>query len=209
VVGPGVFVPRPETEVVAGLAIDEAARIAAAGREPLVVDLATGSGAIALALATEVPAARVVAVELDPHAHAWAARNVSGLPDTVRRRVDLRLGDAVRADRGIASDLAGSVDVVVSNPPYIPPGSRPVDPEVAEHDPALALYGGGADGLEVPRGVVAAAAGLLVPRGLLVMEHADTQGPAARALAEGPGWRDVRTVEDLTGRPRVLVARRS
>jgi release factor glutamine methyltransferase len=199
-VGPGVFVPRPETEVVAGLAIDEARRLEA----PLVVDLCAGSGAVALAVAVEVPAARVVAVELDPMAHAWAARNVAAIAP----RVDLRLGDAVGADTGTAADLAGAVDVLVANPPYIPPGSRPVDPEVADHDPPLALYGGGDDGLAVPRGVVAAAAGLLRSGGLLVMEHADGQGPGTRALVAGPGWGDVRTADDLTGRPRALVARR-
>jgi release factor glutamine methyltransferase len=199
-VGPGVFVPRPETEVVAGIAVEEAGRIGA----PLVVDLCTGSGAVALAVAVEVPTARVVAVELDPMAHAWASRNVGALAP----RVDLRLGDAVGADTGVVADLAGAVDVLVANPPYIPAGARPVDPEVADHDPPLALYGGGDDGLAVPRGVVAAAAGLLRPGGLLVMEHADTQGPATRALVAGPGWRDVRTADDLTGRPRALVARR-
>jgi release factor glutamine methyltransferase len=199
-VGPGVFVPRPETEVVAGVAIEEARRLPA----PLVVDLCTGSGAVALAVAAEVPAARVVAAELDPMAHAWAARNVAAIAP----RVDLRLGDAVGADTGALADLAGAVDVVVANPPYIPPGSRPVDPEVADHDPPIALYGGGDDGLAVPRGVVVSAAGLLRSGGLLVMEHADGQGAAARALVGGPGWQDVRTVEDLTGRPRALVARR-
>jgi release factor glutamine methyltransferase len=151
-----------------------------------------------------VPTARVVAVELDPMASAWAARNVAAIAP----RVDLRLGNAVGADAGVLADLAGTVDVVAANPPYIPPGSRPVDPEVADHDPPIALYGGGDDGLAVPRGVVASAAGLLRPGGLLVMEHADGQGPAARALVGGPGWRDVRTVEDLAGRPRALVARR-
>jgi release factor glutamine methyltransferase len=203
-VGPGVFVPRPETEVVAGVAIEEALEQARREPTPLVVDLCTGSGAVALAVAVEVPVARVAAVELDPMAHAWAARNVAALAP----RVDLRLGDAVGADTGVLADLAGAVDVVVANPPYIPPGSRPVDPEVADHDPPVALYGGGGDGLAVPRGVVASAAGLLRPGGLLVMEHADGQGSAARALVGGPGWQDVRTVEDLSGRPRALVARR-
>jgi release factor glutamine methyltransferase len=203
-VGPGVFVPRPETEVVAGVAIDEAIEVTRRGPNPLVVDLCTGSGAVALAVAVEVPAARVAAVELDPMAHAWAARNVA----VIAPRVDLRIGDALRADAGVLADLAGTVDVVVANPPYIPPGSRPVDPEVAEHDPPVALYGGGDDGLAVPRGVVESAAGLLRPGGLLVMEHADGQGSAARALVGGPRWQDVRTVDDLTGRPRALVARR-
>jgi release factor glutamine methyltransferase len=199
-VGPGVFVPRPETEVVAGVAIEEAQRV----ERPLVVDLCTGSGAIAIALAVEVPAARVVAVEYDPLALAWARRNV----DALAPAVDLRAGDAVGADVGVAADLAGAVDVVVSNPPYIPDGARPVDPEVAEHDPPVALYGGGTDGLDVPRGVVAAAAGLLRPGGLLVMEHGDAQGPSAQRLVGGPAWHDVRTAEDLTGRPRALLARR-
>jgi release factor glutamine methyltransferase len=199
-VGPGVFVPRPETEVVAGVAVQEAARL----DQPLVVDLCAGSGAIAVAVAVEVPAARVVAVELDPLAHAWARRNV----DALGGRVELRLGDAVRADSGVLADLAGAVDVVVANPPYIPDGARPVDPEVADHDPRLALYGGGEDGLVVPRGVVASARGLLKAGGLLVMEHGDAQGPRARRLVEGPDWHDVRTAEDLTGRPRALLARR-
>ena len=203
-VGPGVFVPRPETEVVAGVAIDEAIELARREPGPLVVDLCTGSGAVALAVAVEVPAARVAAVEVDPMAHAWAARNVAAIAP----RVDLRLGNAVHAETGVLADLAGAVDVVVANPPYIPPGSRPVDPEVADHDPPVALYGGGDDGLAVPRGVVASAAGLLRPGGLLVMEHADGQGAAARALVGGSGWQDVRTVDDLTGRARALVARR-
>jgi release factor glutamine methyltransferase len=208
-VGPGVFVPRPETEVVAGLAIEAAAELAAelaAGQTggPLVVDLCTGSGAIALAMAIEVPSARVVAVELDPHAHAWARRNVDELAPG---RVELLLADAVSADSGVLAELAGLVDIVVANPPYIPSGARPIDPEVAEHDPPVALFGGGQDGLQVPRAVVRAAAGLLRPGGLLVMEHADTQGPATRALACAPRWQQARTVRDLTGRDRALTAR--
>jgi release factor glutamine methyltransferase len=203
-VGPGVFVPRPETEVVAGLAVEEAAALARAGRSPLVVDLCTGSGAIAIALAVEVPAARVVAVEVDPLAYAWARRNV----DAMAPGVDLRRADAVGSDTRALADLAGAVDVVVANPPYIPDGARPVDPEVADHDPRIALYGGGSDGLGVPRGVVAAAAGLLHPGGLLVLEHGEMQGPEVRRLVAGPGWRDGETAEDLTGRPRALLARR-
>jgi release factor glutamine methyltransferase len=121
-VGPGVFVPRPETELVAGAAIAEAQRT----RPPVVVDLCTGSGAIALAVADEVPGARVHAVEVSPQAYGWAARNCSG------SRVDLRHGDAADAFR----DLDGAVDVVVSNPPYIPLDGVPLDPEVREHDPA-------------------------------------------------------------------------
>lgn len=178
------------------------------------VDLCSGSGAIAFAVAAEVPAARVVALELDPAASAWARRNRDALDPAVAARVDLREGDVRRADRHLLADLAGEVDVVVSNPPYIPPDADPREPEVRDHDPALALYGGGDDGLAVPADVVAAAAGLLRPGGLLVMEHAESQAAAARALASrgapasGGGWADVRTVPDLTGRPRALVARR-
>ena len=198
-VGPGVFVPRPETETVAQLAVDEAARLAAAGRRPVVVDLCTGSGALALAVATEVPAARVHAVELDPMAHAWARRNVEELAP----RVDLRLGDAATA----FDDLDGLVDVVVSNPPYVPPGAVPVDPEVALHDPEVALYGGGDDGLLVPRRVVATAARLLRPGALTVVEHAEVQEGAARRMFAGPSWTDVRSYRDLTDRPRSTTAR--
>lgn len=205
-VGPGVFVPRPETEVVAGLAVAEASRRVAAAGSALVVDLCTGSGAIALAVAVEVPGSRVVAVELDPQACAWAEANLSdlGLAD----RVELRPGDARGADAGVLADLVGRVDIVVANPPYIPERARPLDPEVAGYDPPDALYGGGRDGLVVPAGVVRSGRGLLVPGGLLAMEHADSQGPAARALATAADWESVRTEPDLTGRPRVLVARR-
>ncbi|QKE84087.1 peptide chain release factor N(5)-glutamine methyltransferase [Arthrobacter sp. NEB 688] len=198
-VGSGVFVPRPETELTAGHAI-EAAR--AAGEAPVVVDLCTGSGAIALAVADEVPGARVHAVELGPPAHAWAAQNVErlGLP------VDLRLGDATTA----FEDLEAAVDVVVSNPPYIPDGAVPVDPEVRDHDPALALYGRSADGLAVPLAVARRAAALLREGGVLVMEHADEQGESLPTALRATGeWRDVVDHRDLAGRPRTTVAVRA
>ncbi|GAB4078408.1 peptide chain release factor N(5)-glutamine methyltransferase [Nostocoides australiense] len=206
-VGPGVFVPRPETEMVAGLAI-EAAR--AAGPAPVVVDLGTGSGAIALAVADEVPAARVYAVELSDLAVAWARRNVEALGSPV----ELRQGEAAAA----FPELEGGVDVVVSNPPYIPAGQVPVDPEVRDHDPELALYGGSADGLTIPLAVAARAARLLRPGGVFVMEHADTQGEALvrvlrRESDSTPSrchrWVDVVDHLDLTGRPRAVVARRA
>ncbi len=200
-VGPGVFVPRPETEVVAQPAVEEAARIVAGGRSAVVVDLCTGSGAIAVAVAHEVPHAEVHAVELDEHALAWARRNV----DALAPRVDLRAGDAATA----FTDLDGLVDVVVSNPPYVPPGAVPVDPEVRDHDPQVALYGLGPDGLQVPRAVVVAAARLLAPGGLLVVEHADVQQDALRQVLASSGlWDDVQGHADLTGRPRYVTARR-
>jgi release factor glutamine methyltransferase len=197
-VGPGVFVPRPETELVAGLAIDAARALGA----PVVVDLCTGSGAIALAVADEVPSATVYAVELGVDAHAWAARNVA---DT-GLGVELRQGDATTA----FPELEGTVDVVVSNPPYIPVGMVPLDPEVRDHDPELALYGGSEDGLRVPLAVAARAAELLRPGGLLVMEHADTQGEALPAALRRTGaWTDVADHEDLAGRPRATTAHRT
>lgn len=213
-VGPGVFVPRPETEQVAQVAVDEAVRVAAARDDAgaVVVDLCTGSGAIALAVATEVPGARVHAVELDRDAHAWAERNVTAVSDGAPAPVvHLVRGDARTALR----DLDGTADVVVSNPPYVPPDAVPTDPEVAGHDPAVALYGLGPDGLEVPRGVTAAAARLLRAGGLYVMEHAEVQAAAARAMVAAvrdedglPAFAGPETRTDLTGRPRMVVARR-
>jgi release factor glutamine methyltransferase len=203
-VEPGVFVPRPETEVVAQVAVDEAARLATEGRTPLVVDLCCGAGGIALSVDTEVPGARVVAVDASPEAVALTRHN-HGAAGSLTMRIEQ--GDVT--DPHLLADLDGTVDVVVSNPPYIPPDAVPVDPEVRDHDPDLALYGGGADGLAVPRAVLAAAARLLVPGGLLVMEHAEVQDAAAREAAEATGaFEAVESRPDLTGRPRMLVARR-
>lgn len=203
-VEPGVFVPRPETEVVAQVAVDEAARLASGGAEPVVVDLCCGAGGLALAVATEVPASRVSAVDASEAAVALTRRNAASVGAEVR----VLVGDV--RDATLLGDLAGTVDVVVSNPPYIPPDAEPVDPEVRDHDPDLALYGGGADGLDVPRAVVDAALRLLRPGGLLVMEHAEVQDAAARRVAEATeGFVDVESRPDLTGRPRMLVARRS
>ncbi len=195
-VGPGVFVPRPETEVVAQAAIDAALAVARSGRKPAVVDLGTGSGAIALAVATEVRSARVHAVEADPGAHEWAARNSAG------SGVDLRLGDMAQA----LADLDGGVDVVVSNPPYIPAGAHIRDPEVAAHDPALALWSG-EDGLDAVRIVEQVAARLLRPGGVVVVEHADLQGESAPGVFTATGrWTDVCDHRDLAGRDRFLTA---
>lgn len=190
-VGPGVFVPRPETEVLAGWAIEQAVLIDG----PRVVDLCTGSGAIALAVVHEVPGATVHAVELDEIAFGWAQRNLSGTG------VDLRLGDAADA----FTDLDGQVDVVVSNPPYIPLDAwESVAPEVRDHDPALALWSGD-DGLDAIRMIEATAWRLLKPGGVIGVEHADAQGDSAPAVF-GERWSDVRDHPDLAGRPRFVTA---
>jgi release factor glutamine methyltransferase len=197
-VGPGVFVPRPETEGTAGLAVDAARAVAEGGRAPVVVDLCTGSGAIALAVATEVPGAVVHAVELEPAAAAWARRNLAG------SGVHLEVGDAADA----LPELDGAADVVVSNPPYVPPGAVPREPEVREHDPSAALYGGGHDGLDVPRAVLASAARLLRAGGVVVVEHAEVQQEALLALLAAPTWEAATGHADLAGRPRTVTARR-
>ncbi len=203
-VEPGVFVPRPETETVAQVAVDEARRLRAAGRTPRVVELCCGAGGIAVAVATEVPGCEVHAVDLSPQAVALTRRNAE------RAGAVLSVSQGDVRDGGLLGPQAGSVDVVVANPPYIPPDAVPVDPEVRDHDPDLALYGGGADGLDVPRAVLAAAVRLLAPGGLLVMEHAEVQDEAAREAARATGGlTDIETRTDLTGRPRMLVARRS
>jgi len=210
VVGPGVFVPRPETELLAGWAI-EAARAVASGldtlagarystteSEPIVVDLCTGSGAIAKAIADEVPEARVHAVELDEGAYTWAARNLAGTG------VVLRHGDMATA----FPELDGRVDVVVCNPPYIPfEAWESVAPEARDHDPHLALYSED-DGLAAIRVLEQRAAALLRPGGVVGAEHADVQGESAPAVFAATGrWSEVRDHPDLAGRSRYLTAR--
>lgn len=206
-VGPGVFIPRPETEVLVGHVVAELTRLAAvdpAAPAPIVVDLCTGSGVIALAVADEVPCARVWAVEASSQAATYARANVtaSGRP------VTLVVGDAAEPLPELAG-LTGAADVVTCNPPYIPDGMVPIDPEVRDHDPELALYGRSADGLAVPLRMAARAAALLRPGGLLAMEHGDAQGESLPAALAAQGhWRDVRDESDLAGRPRVTLARR-
>ncbi|WP_043446095.1 peptide chain release factor N(5)-glutamine methyltransferase [Arthrobacter sp. L77] len=192
-VGPGVFVPRPETETVAQLVIDRALGLAV----PRIVDLGTGSGAIAAAVADEVPGAEVYAVELSDLALAWAG------PNLARFGVHLVQGDLATA----LPEHDGSFDVVVSNPPYIPAEAVPIEPEVAEHDPRMALYGGGADGMELPRAAAGSAARLLRPGGYFVMEHAEVQAPWVAAFLERTGvWTAVTTHQDLGGRDRATSA---
>lgn len=192
-VGPGVFIPRPETESVVQLVIDHLQGM----KHPKVVDLGTGSGAIAGSIAHEVPDAEVHAVEFSEFAHAWAARNLQPLGVTLVRG-DLR--DAL-------PEHNGTFDVVVSNPPYIPAEAVPKEPEVALHDPPEALYGGGADGMELPTAAAASAARLLVPGGYFVMEHAEVQATWISAMLKKTGrWSDVRTHLDLNGKERATSA---
>lgn len=196
-VGPGVFVPRPETELLAGWAIDSAREVLAQGREPVVVELCAGSGAISLSVVHEVPEARVHAVELDESAYGWAVRNLDGTG------VDLRRGDMA----GAFTDLDGEVDVVVVNPPYIPLDAwESVAPEARDHDPDLALWSGD-DGLDAMRVVEQVAWRLLRPGGVVGAEHADAQGESAPAVFT-PRWAEVRDHRDLADRPRYVTARR-
>lgn len=197
-VGPGVFVPRPETEIVAQFAID--ALGAAASPAPVAVDLGTGSGALALALATEVPHARVYGVEMSPDAFIWAKGNAEHVGATNAR--------IVRGDLETAlPELDGTVDVVVSNPPYVPDDAIPRDPEVRFHDPEAALYGG-VDGLDVVRQVSRAALRLAHPGGTVVIEHGEWQGAAVREILTADGWRAAATHPDLTMRDRATTALR-
>lgn len=233
--GPGVFIPRPETE----LMVDHVHRFAAGlrGQGLVVVDLCAGSGALALSVATEIADSRVLAVEVSDEALRWAERNrVEHRAQLSAARSSLELigADATRvADpAGALSGYRGGVDVVLSNPPYVPQDAVPREPEVRDHDPALALYGG-PDGLDVIRLLADQAAILLRPGGMLVLEHADVQGEGAGSLGvpgvlraqriatwettaierragepPGPGpaavcrWSEIVDHPDLAGRPR-------
>jgi release factor glutamine methyltransferase len=197
-VGPGVFVPRPETELLAQIGIDALhAAIAAGNSKPLAADLGTGSGAIALSLATEVPQAFVYAVELSDDAMPWTTRNF----ERYGANAQLRQGDLADA----FEDLNGQLAVVVSNPPYIPDDMVPIYPEVHLHDPALALYGG-ADGLDLIRKVSKTALRLLVSGGVLALEHADIQSHSVVQVLLADGWREVTAHQDLNQRDRVVSA---
>jgi release factor glutamine methyltransferase len=195
-----VLIPRPETEVVAGLAIDA---LAALGRPAVAVDLGTGSGAIALSLAAERwPDVEVWATDVSLDALAVARANLAALG---RRAAVVRLveGDWFAA---LPAELRGTVDLVVSNPPYVPDGDE-LSEEVAAWEPLGALLAG-PDGLDDVRHIVAEAPAWLRPDGTLVVEIGDQQGPAVAALAAAAGFRDVTIAPDLTGRDRALVARR-
>lgn len=198
-VGPGVFIPRPETEVMTGWAIDRLRELLARGVDaPRVVELCAGSGAISLAIRDEVPQAVITAVELSPEACAWARRNLAGAC------VELHEGDF--AD---PLGIEGEVDLVIANPPYIPfEAWESVPAQVRDYDPELALFSG-LDGLDVMRGLTTRAAELLRPDGLVCVEHAEANAKQTVALfARHGGWREVRDHRDLTDRPRFTTATR-
>ncbi|HEV3169334.1 MAG TPA: peptide chain release factor N(5)-glutamine methyltransferase [Actinocrinis sp.] len=200
-VGPGVFVPRPETEVMVGWAIDRLRELDIA--EPVIVDLCSGSGAVALAIAQEVPRARVHAVELSEDAVVWAERNIARLSEG--GRVTLHVDDA----RTALSELNGRVDLVVANPPYIPLEEwAAVATEARDYDPQMALFSG-PDGLDMIRSLERTAFRLLRPASWVAVEHSDQQGGAVqRIFLEERGWAEAADHRDLTGRPRFVTARK-
>lgn len=230
-VGPGVFIPRPETELV----VEAGVRELRASEHRIAVDLCSGSGAIALSVATEVPGSEVYAVELSDEAVEWTRRNAKDLSEAIAAQgssVQVLAHDAqtVADPGGPLARLAGRVDVLLSNPPYIPDAMVPREPEVRDHEPRQALFGG-ADGMDLIRGILRTAVLLLRPGGLLVIEHADVQGVDAGAtgvpgllrshrvgedLAEVVGmalgdrcWRSIDDRIDLNGRPRFTMARKA
>ncbi|HEY0815944.1 MAG TPA: peptide chain release factor N(5)-glutamine methyltransferase [Pseudonocardia sp.] len=197
-VGPGVFTPRLETELLLEWGLGALQGVAS----PLVVDLCTGSAALALALADGRGDAEVHAVEADPAALVWAQLNIANHGD----RVVLHAADVREPD--LLGELAGRVDLLVCNPPYVPDGT-PVPPEVEMWDPKVAVFGG-PDGLEIVRAVVGRAPALLRPGGAFAIEHDDTHADAVPALLRAtPGLVDVEEHRDLSGRPRYATARHS
>lgn len=191
-VGPGVFIPRPETEAVVDIAISKISQL----DSPRVLDIGTGSGAIAISIATETQSA-VTAVEASAQAHAFAKRNI----EKFAPQITLLLGDFRDLELGF-----GAYDLVISNPPYIPLTAIPLDPEVRDHDPDLALYGG-EDGLDMIREIIETSMYLLAPGGSLVLEHADGQSDAVCELLLG-SWQQVSAHQDATGRYRAVSATR-
>jgi len=193
-VGPGVFIPRPETESLLEWAVAQPL-----SRRPLIVDLCTGSGALAVALSKHWPDARIVAVDDSEDALGYARRNTAGTP------VELIQADVTQA--GLLAELDDQVDLVVANPPYIPDGAA-LEPEVAEHDPPHALFGG-PDGMAVIDRIVELAARLLRDGGRCGVEHDDTTSArTVEAFTRTGRFVDVTAREDLTGRPRFVTARR-
>ena len=204
---PGVFVVRPETEVLAGLAIDEAMSVVARRGEARVVDLCAGSGAIGLSVVSEVPGSQVWAVELSPNTAEWTRRNLSETAKkypSIASNYHLEIADATSF--ATLAQLDGTVDIVITNPPYVPQTDIPEQPEVRDWDPELALYGGSMDGTLIPERIIERACRLLKPGGVLVMEHDVTQGDRLVAFARATGFAAASTGQDWTGRDRYLFA---
>ena len=200
-VGPGVFIPRPETEMLVEWVLDAVSAV----RAPVVVDLCSGTGVIALAIAEARPEAVVYAVERSPAALAWARRNLDRHLDAGGTPIELRAGNVT--DRALLEDLDAAADLVTANPPYVPSGAQ-VEPEVSAHDPAEAVFAG-EDGLELIRTLIPVAAGLLKPGGVLAVEHDDSHGESVPALLRARGvLAEVKDHRDLNGRPRFATARR-
>ncbi len=206
-VGPGVFIPRPETELVVQEGIEWTTRHGMYRAK--VVDLCAGSGAIGLAFATEVPGSEVWAVEKSERTAQWTRRN---LDETTKRypaiagNYHLEIADATQMPT--LNQLDGTIDIVLTNPPYVPLADIPQQPEVRDYDPDLALYGGSADGTLIPERIIARAAKLLKNGGLLVMEHDITQGERLSAFALSYGFSNVMVHNDYTGRPRYMTAKK-
>lgn len=210
-VGPGVFVPRPETELLVDPVLAHLARTHPAGGAR-VLDLCTGTGALGLAVAAEAAGTSAVGVELQEEALAWTRRSAEAHREELARRgsrftpvrADATEPDAVAAV--VSQHLGGRVDAVVSNPPYVVDDGTTTAPEVVVHDPVAALWGGGDDGTRIPGLVIEAAARVLEPGGLLVLEHADTQGAALRVACARSGFAEAVTHADYTGRDRFTAA---
>lgn len=205
-VGPGVFIPRPETELLVEWVLGRLPPAAVpGGASPVVIDLCAGSGTIALELAHARPDAEVHAVELDPDAASWLRRNAGARRAAGDRGISVHVADAT--DPALLTELDGRAAAVVSNPPYIPAAAEAALPgEITRFEPALALYGG-PSGNEVIAGIVPVAARLLAPGGVLACEHDDTTGEQVAELFAGHGgFRDVRRHRDLAGRPRFVTA---
>lgn len=204
-VGLGVFIPRPETETVVQAGLDwltEHGMI-----HPRVVDLCAGSGAIGLSVVSEVPGSQVWAVELSPNTAEWTNKN---LAETAKRypsiasNYQLEIADATSL--ATLAQLDGTIDIVITNPPYVPESDVPEQPEVRDWDPELALYGGSMDGTLIPERIIERAYRLLKPGGALVMEHDVTQGDRLVAYAKAAGFTTASTGRDWTGRDRYLFA---
>ena len=197
VVGDGVFIPRPETEVMLEWAT--AQRLPGPPGRPVIVDLCTGSGALALALAHHWPAARVIGIDDSEAALDYARTNAKGRP------VELMCADV--ADPGLLTELDGQVELVVANPPYLPDAVE-LEPEVLQHDPPHAVFGG-PDGMTVITGVTRLAGRLLRPGGFFAVEHdATTSLLTSELISSTAFFDDVVARRDLTGRPRFVTARR-